>query len=158
MLGKTLIDKASQVCGSDANLCRRMGISDSLLSLMKSGKRAITPEVAAELADIAGEDAHQAAIDAIIEKTAGTEKGRKMRDILGKAIAAGVGGMLVFSYSVDSIYAMEKRATKVDKTSVVSITKRGIHIVLSTIRQVGAFIVHHLRAPSLRSAPSGGAV
>lgn len=46
---KTLIDKASEICGGDAALARRMGISRALVSLMRSGDRKITPETAAEL-------------------------------------------------------------------------------------------------------------
>lgn len=108
--GKALIDKASEVCGGDASLARRMGISHALLTLMKKGERGITPATAAELADIAGEDARQAAIDAIIESAKGTRKENTLREILGKAVAAGVAGMLVFSYSGDSISATEKIA------------------------------------------------
>ena len=47
---QTLIDKASDMCGGDAALARRMGISQALVSLMRSGNRKITPETAAELA------------------------------------------------------------------------------------------------------------
>ena len=100
-----LIDKASEVCGGDAALARRMGISKALISLMRSGERGITPATAAELADIAGDDAREAVISAVIESAKGTRKESVLREILGKALAAGVAGMLVFSYSKDSISA-----------------------------------------------------
>lgn len=113
---QSLIDKASEVCGGDAALARRMGISKALISLMRSGERGITPGTAAELADIAGDDAREAAIAAVIEGAKGTRRERVLREILGKAIAAGVAGLLVYSYSGDSISTMETIAAKADTT------------------------------------------
>ena len=63
--GKDLIDKAAKVCGGYKALAERLEIPAPNVSLMKAGKRAISPATAAELADIAGEDAREAAIDAI---------------------------------------------------------------------------------------------
>lgn len=105
---QSLIDKASEVCGGDAALARRMGISKALISLMRSGERGITPGTAAELADIAGDDAREAAIAAVIEGAKGTRRESVLREILGKAIAAGVAGLLAFSYSGDSISIMDQ--------------------------------------------------
>ena len=122
---KTLIDKASEICGGDAALARRMGISRALVSLMRSGDRKITPETAAELADIAGDDAREAVIAAVLESAKGTRREGVLRDILGKALAAGVAGMLVFSYSNDSISATEKIAKTVDLVYIVS-SKRSL--------------------------------
>ena len=117
---KTLIDKASEICGGDAALARRMGISRALVSLMRSGDRKITPETAAELADIAGDDAREAAISALLENAKGTRRESVLREILGKALAAGVAGMLVFFYSGDSISATKKIARTVDTLYIVS--------------------------------------
>ncbi|WP_291519293.1 hypothetical protein [Acidovorax sp.] len=118
---KDLIDKASEMCGSDTALAERMGIERPNLSLMRSGKRAISPATAAELADIAGEDAREAAIAAVIESAKGTRREGVLREILGKGIAAGVAALLVFSYSGDSISATQKIAAKVDRVYIVSI-------------------------------------
>lgn len=107
---KTLIDKAAKICGSDAELCRRAQISPALLSLMRSGKRAMTPVTAAVLADIAGENAREVALDAVIESAKGTRLESAIREILGKALVAGVAGMLVFSYSADSHAATDSIA------------------------------------------------
>lgn len=109
---KTLIDKASKVCGSDAALAKRMGIAPQTISNMR-GSRTITPETAAELADIAGEDAREAAIAAILARAKGTRREGVLREVLGKALAAGAAGALVFSYSSDSISATVK-TTKVN--------------------------------------------
>lgn len=103
---KTLIDKASEMCGSDSALARRMGIHQPDIAAMRSGKRKISPATAAELADIAGEDAREAAIAAVIESAKGTRREGAVREILGKALAAGVAGMSLISYSVDSNSAM----------------------------------------------------
>lgn len=107
-LGLSLIDKASKLCGNDAALARRMGVTQAMISQLRANKRPMTPEVAAELADIAGEDARQAVIDAVIERTKGTRKEGAMREILGKALAAGVAGVLVFSYNGGSISATDQ--------------------------------------------------
>lgn len=121
---KTLIDKASERCGGDAALSRRMGISKTLISLMRKGERTITPQVAAELADIAGDDARQAVIDAVIEGSRGTRKEGAMRDILGKALAAGVVGMSVFSYSGDSNSSTAQAQTMLTKGNTIYIVWR----------------------------------
>ena len=97
--GVSLIDKASKVCGSDSELARRMGVHRVAIAQMKSGQRVISPETAAELADIAGEDGREAAIQTMIENAKGTRREGVLREILGKALAAGVAGLLVFSYS-----------------------------------------------------------
>lgn len=111
---KALIDKASKVCGSDSALAERIGIPRQNIYLMRTGKRQVSPATAAELADIAGEDAREATIAAVIEGARGTRREGVLREILGKALAAGVGGMLVFSYSGDSKAAMEKIAMSGD--------------------------------------------
>lgn len=126
---RDLIDKASKVCGSDTALAERMGIERPNLSLMRSGKRAISPATAAELADIAGEDAREAAIAAVIEGAKGTRREGVLREILGKAIAAGVAGLLAFSYSGDSISATESIAK--NDASV----NDSIHRIYSIVRQ-----------------------
>lgn len=113
---KSLIDKASKVCGSDAALAVRLGVKPSVISMLRKN-RSITPATAAELADIAGEDARQAAIDAIIEGTKGTRREGVMQEILGKAVAAGVAGVLAFSYNGDSIYSNQ---TTIKNNNVVN--------------------------------------
>ncbi|WP_146187888.1 helix-turn-helix domain-containing protein [Acidovorax sp. CF316] len=95
----TLIDKAIHSCGSAAELARKMGIDRAEISKLHKGTRPLSPELAAELADIAGEDAREAAIAAIIERNADGRKGHLLKEILGKVLAAGEGGVLDSSYS-----------------------------------------------------------
>lgn len=115
---KALIDKASKVCEGDSALAKRLKVSRALVSLMRSGNRQITPEIAAQLADIAGEDAAQAALDAMIERAKGTRLEKVLRDILGKAVAAGVVGMLATSYNVGLIPATDTEAKTASQTSL----------------------------------------
>lgn len=109
--GKTLIDKAVETCGSAAELARRMGIDRAEITKLKQGTRPLSPELAAEIADIAGEDARQAVIDAIIERNADGRKGALLREILGKAQAAGGAVMCHISYNDASISATDSIAT-----------------------------------------------
>lgn len=97
-----LIDKAIDMCGSAAELARRMEIDRAEITKLRKGTRPASPEIAAEIADIAGMDARQAAIDAIIERNAANRKGALLADILGKGQAVGVAAMLDISYSGDS--------------------------------------------------------
>lgn len=140
-----LIDNAIEKCGSAAELARRMGIDRAEITKLRQGKRPISPELAAELADIAGEDAREAAIHAIIERNADGRKGHLLKEILGKAIAAGVAGLLVFSYSGDSISATEKIAKKADPVYF------SIHRIYSTVRRAAARLL-----AALRLRPCGG--
>lgn len=124
---KTLIDKASEVCGSDSALALRMGVAQSVISDMRHRGRTITPETAAELADIAGLDARQAAIAAIIVRARGTRREGAMQKILGKALAAGVAAMLVFSYETasNSLNGEQSASTKrVNSLYIVECLKR----------------------------------
>lgn len=142
--GQSLIDKASEVCGGDAALARRMGISRALISLMRSGDRKITPETAAELADIAGDDAREAAIAAIIEGARGTRRESTLRAILGKALAAGVAAMLVFSYKEDSTSTTE---TIAKSETPVNLSIHRIYWMLRQIkRKLGVFVLRTNRA------------
>lgn len=142
--GTSLIDRAAKVCGGYSALADRMGIPLPNLSLMKSGKRAISPATAAELADIAGDDAREAAIAAILEGAKGTRREGVLRDILGKALAAGVAAMLVISYSEGSNSAMETVA-KNDAAIYLA-----IHRIYSKLRKIkrrmGEFVLRTNRA------------
>lgn len=99
---KLLIDAAVKVCGSQAEVARQMGVPRVSITQWKNGTRPLSPEDAALLADLANMDARQAVVDAVIERNAGTPKGRVLLDILGKALAASVAGLLVLSYGDSS--------------------------------------------------------
>ena len=102
--GLSLLDRASEVCGSDSELARSMGLHRVVIAELRAGKRTFTPETSAELAAIAGLDAREAAIDAIIERSKGTRRWLVLREILGKGLAAGVAAMWLLSYENSSNY------------------------------------------------------
>lgn len=118
---QTLIDKAARNCSSYAELARRIGTSHAALSEMKHGKREMSPETAALLADIANEDAREAVIRAVMERNKTGPKAQQIREILGKALAAGVAATWLFSYSVDSIGTTETIAPELTSLYIVSI-------------------------------------
>lgn len=124
---KTLIDKASEKCGSDTALAKRMGVDQPSISQMRAGKRTVTPETAAELADIAGEDPREAMVLAVLVRSKGTRREGVLREILGKALAAGGVGMLPTSYrneSSDSTEKINNSATVVNPLYIVSSSRR----------------------------------
>lgn len=117
---KTLIDNAAKMCGSEAELARRIGTSPAALSHLKHGNREMSPETAALLADIAHMDAREAVIQAVIERNKTGPKAEQIREILGKALAAGVAAVLVFSYADLQIFAMESAASELTILHIVS--------------------------------------
>lgn len=127
----TLIDKAIHSCGSASELARKMGIDRAEISKLHKGTRPLSPELAAELADIAGEDAREAAIAAIIERNADGRKGHLLKEILGKVLAAGEGEVSDSSYS-GALISGTKTSRQADQKM-----KLRIHRIYSTMRQVG---------------------
>lgn len=107
---RALIDNASKVCGSDQELADRIGTARPNISLMRAGKRAISPATAAELADIAGVDVDYAIKLAVLESVKGTRREAKLREILGKGLAAGAVAMLATSYSSAANASLENNA------------------------------------------------
>lgn len=122
---KSLIDSASEICGGDSALAKRMGVAQSVISDLRHDRRTITPETAAELADIAGVDALQAMADAVIARNKGTRREGVLREILGKALVAGVAGVLVFSYSSDSISATASKTNNAGSFTEIHIVEHG---------------------------------
>lgn len=116
---ETLIDNAMKNCVSYAELARKIGTSPAALSHMKQGNREMSPETAALLADVAKMDVQQAVIDAVIERNKTGEKAERLREILGKALAAGVVGVLAFSYNGSSISAMGIAAAELTMLYIV---------------------------------------
>ena len=96
---KTLVDRASKLCKSDSALAKELGCSRSLVCLMKKGERSVTPEMAIILADMLGEDVDLALKQAHIAASVLSKNGGKIREILGKALAAGGAAMLLSSCS-----------------------------------------------------------
>lgn len=83
ILGLSLLDKASKVCGSDSAMARQLGVQRAFVSDMRNGRVKISPSTAAELAHIAGDDAKKATIYSVIENAQGTRKEDVIKEILG---------------------------------------------------------------------------
>lgn len=149
---KTLIVKASEICGSDSALAERMGTARQNVYLMKEGKRPISPATAAELADIAGVDVDYAMKLAVLESVKGTRREAKLREILGKGLTAGAVAMLATSYSgaASATLATEDSGrTALDNIYIVSIW------LIHKMRKLGAMLsrkkaqtAHFLRCAS----------
>jgi len=86
---------------------------------MKHGTRELSPETAALLADIARVDAREAVIQAVIDRNKTGPKAEQIRDILGKALAAGVAAVLLTSYSVPSTGAHDFEAAQLTPLHIV---------------------------------------
>lgn len=125
-LGQTLIDKASKVCGSDAELARRIGVYPPDISNLRAGKRELSPEMAALIADVAGLDPQQAVIDAVIERNKTGQKAEQIRQILGKATAAGAAAMLLFFYGAPLFSAMGIEAPELTVLYIVLCALRAV--------------------------------
>lgn len=96
-----LIDKASEIAGSDYKLAAMLEVPRQHVSNWRHGKRTCTPEDTAMMASVAGLDAQQWLVRATIEKHEGTAKGDKLLRALGKASRA-IGGISA-SYGVAAV-------------------------------------------------------
>lgn len=122
---QTLIDKADKMCGGTTKLAEVLGTAPQNVSLMKAGKRPISPATAAELADLVGEDVDAAIKLAVFESVKGTRRESKMRDILGKAVAAGAAAMLVSGCNVaPNGYTNNLSKTSVDVKNIYIVSIR----------------------------------
>lgn len=90
-----------------------------MISNLRAGKRELSPELAALIADVAGLDPQQAVLDAVIERNKTGPKAEQIRQILGKAAAAGVAAMLLVSYNAGSLDAMEIDAAQLTPVYIV---------------------------------------
>lgn len=134
-VAQTLIDKALEMCGADAEVARRLEIDRAEITRLRKGTRPLSPELAAEIADIAGEDARQAAIDAIIERNEKNRKGPLLREILGKNQAAGGAAMCHIYYSGDLVNATDSIDIAAMKTRplIYSMVSQIISVIKSKV-------------------------
>lgn len=105
VLVKTLLDKAKEITSSDYKTAKALGVTSQTLSDWRHGRRPVPPEDIALLAAVAGMDPTTWLVRGILEKHAGTKKGERLANVLGKASRAigeaialnGVGAMLIYS-------------------------------------------------------------
>ena len=120
---ETLIASAVNKCGSQSALARELGVTRQQVNFWVTGRQELSPENAVLLADIAGTDPAQAVIDAVIMRNKTGPKAERVRDILGKAVAAGVVGASLLSYSAASQAATKPIADRFTSVYIVSIRK-----------------------------------
>lgn len=130
-----LIDKAAKVCGSYAELSRKIDLAESTISEIRKGKRRLPPDCVPILADLLGLDVHETIDQIMIENASGTKREAALKEILGKALAAGVAAMLVFFYSADSTFAMGHSQKVTYNQSSITDRFNPVYIVLSILRR-----------------------
>lgn len=150
---KTLIDRASEMCGGDSALARELQCSRSLVCLMRKGERAVTPEMAIILADMLNEDVDLALRQAHIAAAENSKNGQRIKRILGKGLAAGAVAMLATSYTgAASGYTAEENKRGEDLTICTLYFFRAIKIKMKKARRA-RFWLPALRLPSAKIAP-----
>ena len=124
---KTLIDKSLELCGGNqSELARRLGVSTSLMNAIIKGQRSLTWSHAALLAEMTGSDTEEAIKAALIAETPMLKNGAKLREILGKGLAAGVVATLAFS----------SNAAQITDTRSASLCKNDSNIVNKHIHRI----------------------
>lgn len=84
--GQTLIDKAAEKCGGLRRLAEQLDESSSYLSNVRTGKKPISPGIAARIATVAGLDAKRIALEALVSQ----EKDRQKQIALAAAFGVDV--------------------------------------------------------------------
>lgn len=85
----SLIDEAASLCGSQAELARRLQITPQFLSAIKTGKAACPTDLAGEIAIIAGKDIAPAVLDAVMDALPRTDRGKRVREAMEQAFLVG---------------------------------------------------------------------
>lgn len=86
MLVETLITKAAKCAGSQKALAEMLGVSETVVSGWKSGKRKMQPDDIAAVAHIAGYNATNFLALATLSQAKGTPKEKVLQEALGESI------------------------------------------------------------------------
>lgn len=86
--GKTLMDKAQATLGSRYKIAKRLGASDSFLSKIANGQKHMPPTLAAELAEITGDDPREQALAALVDQEKDPQKRERLAQLFRLAPAA----------------------------------------------------------------------
>lgn len=71
---QTLIDRAADYCGSRYRLAQVLEESEGNLSKIATGKRALSPRLAAKMANLVGDDPKLAACAALVDQEEDADK------------------------------------------------------------------------------------
>lgn len=107
----TLIDRAIKKAGSVKKLAELVGMPANVVSMLRHGDRTITPETAAELAGVLGEDAGDAAIEAMMLRAEGTRRGEQLIKILNDSLMLRRSKRKFLSYCVQIEPSVSEGAT-----------------------------------------------
>jgi plasmid maintenance system antidote protein VapI len=88
-----LIDKASEIAGSDYKLAQQLGVGRQTVSNWRHGRKTATPADQAILAHVAGLDPVVTLARATVEQHEGKAKGDQLMRALGKALLV-TGGVM----------------------------------------------------------------
>lgn len=91
----SLIDKASELCGSDSKLARELGVSPQLVSHWRKGRQLPSPLLIGKIGEIVGLSLDQALLARDFEELSGCEEGRALLErykarFLALSLALGV--------------------------------------------------------------------
>lgn len=135
---KTLIDKAGENAGSFYKLAAITGLAESTISQIRAGKRNLPLDVVPLVADMAHVEVDEAIHQVMIEQERNPTRRGKLVEILGKAVAAGVVGMSVFSYSGDSISSTltnRQQLTNVNSLYIVEYLRRLLRALAVSLKR-----------------------
>lgn len=110
-----LINDANSIMGSDKALAAELGVSKTVLSDWRHGRKRCSPEDQILMAEIGGQDTIKASIRAIIERYAGTKKGKQLAEALKQPLAMG------FPHTPDASYRVNaNRYPVIDHSMFIS--------------------------------------
>lgn len=91
-----LLDAAKASSGSDYKTAKLLGLTPARVSDWRAGRVNPQPEDYALVAAIAGQDAEEALVRAVLEKHKNTPKGERLVSALGKALSAAHAAVAAF--------------------------------------------------------------
>lgn len=143
---QTLIDKASHMCGGQNALARELKISSAYMSQLRTGKRPVTPAIAAVMADIAHENVAEAIGMATLASVEGGPLEYRLGQILGKGQAAGgaAGSQKYYSGRLNITNESDKDGS--GKRDSVTNQFTSVYIVLSGLGPPGRAMANTMTA------------
>ena len=100
-----LIDLAKSIAGSDYKVAKMIGATPQQISDWRYGRKAVSPEDQALIASVAGLNAEQVALRAMVSKHEGTPKGDRLMKVLGKASLATGAVLATAGANAQAIYS-----------------------------------------------------
>jgi DNA-binding transcriptional regulator YdaS (Cro superfamily) len=143
---QTLIDRAAEACGSDAELARRLGVGRSMVANMRAGRTPVPLAVAGEMALLAGIDPLRAIQAVAMQELGKTERGQKVRAAIEKAF-------LVLALAICCFFADDSSAhgTSTNPAGCSVLSEQIAHRIYMAVRAMLKrlwFALRGLRSPA----------